>query len=530
MRVNTFGMLSDEKKEILTNKIKEKEILFENLENQEQLIFVSSMKGTLKDKLENMHGYDGYYNRVGLFQSRYRDKYGFTFFRSESLTSYSNMLFQINEYGKEIKNDFCAEYEYCDYRDGRYVKKAGSEDEELTVVFVKTDILQEDDNDERKAGTREFVSGMKKRISLLPIFYLWNKDKFYKLSSEYSNSKTEKVSIDSLKLIDKNIVNINYDNLDERKANEIYSRYNYNKYVIKIKFNETFTENDIEFDKDKQRYSLKILDNLATDIEKDYCFQVWAEKVAGLNKDNYHQIIINNNNDNKNKLKRIIDSDFEKKVLFLNKKNFIFEKKNEHKKEVWPLRNKIEYKIKTDFKCEDYFIYHLRMKPYYTDSYDNVELLFERFKDDVVYCIEVLKGIYCLITETLKTAFDSYNVEEINCRDKMYSFSSPINNLYKYQDKMPSDAVLLSKECYTINDIDKDELTFNIDLKNKWTNAGYRAEEINLIVSDFFIFLTLIPDKVYYENDFKVAVRNNIEEVKKLIEENDIDDLLDSVE
>ena len=529
MRVNTFEMLSDEKKEILTNKIKEKNILFESLESQEKLVFLASMQGTLKDKLENMHGYNGYYNRVGLFQSRYRGNYGFTFLRSESLTSYSNLLFQLSEYGKEIKNDFAAEYEYYDYRDGRYFKKAGSEDEELTVFFVKTNILQENEYNKRELGTREFVSGMKTRVSLLPMFYLWNSEKFYKISSEYSDSKTEKVSLNSLKLIEKNVININYDNLDERKANEIYSKNNYNKYIIKIKFNDTFNENDIEFDEDKQRYSLKVLDNLAADIEKDYRFQVWAEKVAGLNKKNYHQIVINND-DSQDELKRIIDSDFEKKVLFLNKKNFIFEKKDEGKKQFWPLRNKIEFKIKTNFKRDDYFIYHLRMKPCYTDNYDNVKILFERFQDGVVYCIEILKGIYCLTTETVKTAFDTYNVEEINCRDRMYCLSSPINNLYKYQDNIPNDAVLLSKECYSLNDIDKDELTFNINLRNKWTNAGYKADEISLIVSDFFVFLALIPNRVYYESDFKFAVKKNIEEVKKLIEENDIDDLLDSVE
>ena len=528
MRINTFGMLSNEKKEILINKIKEKEILFDGLKNQEQLIFVSSMQGTLKDKLENVHGYNGYYNRVGLFQSRYRGNYGFTFARSESLMSYSNLLFQINKYGKEIKNDFAVKYETCDYSIGRYAETVGSKDEELTVFFVKTNVLQEDEDDRKKLGTREFVNGMNMNISLLPMFYLWDEDEFYNLSSDYSESKSEKVSFDSLKLIEQNVVNIDYDNLDDREKSTIYSKHNYNRYVIKIKFNNVFTEDDIEFDEDKQRYSLKVLDNLAHDIEKDFCFQVWAEKVAGLNKKNYHQIILNDNN--QNKLKRIIDSDFEKKVLFLNKKNFIFEKKDEDKKEFWPLRNKIEFKIKTDFAHDDYYIYHLRMKPYYTDDYENVELLFENCKDAVFYCIEILKGIYCLIAGPVKTAFDSYNIEEINCRDKMYSVASPINYLYRYRNNMPNDAVLLSKECYSLNDIDKDELTFNINLRNKWTNAGYKADEISLIVSDFFVFLALMPNKVYYESNFKVAVKENIEEVKKLIEENDIDDLLDSVE
>ena len=92
-----------------------------------------------------------------------------------------------------------------------------------------------------------------------------------------------------------------------------------------------------------------------------------------------------------------------------------------------------------------------------------------------------------------------------------------------------SNAVLLSKECYSLNDIDKDELTFNINLKNKWTNVGYKAEEIGLIVSDFFVFLALMP-KIYLDDDFKFAVKENIEEVKQLIENNNIDDLLDTVE
>ena len=529
MRVNTFGMLSNKKKEILTNKIKEKNILFENLENQEELVFVSSMQGTLKDKLESIHGYSGYYNRVGLFQSRSRGNHGFTFARSESLTSYSSLLFQLNEYGKEIKNDFAVEYEYGYDMVGRRTNNIGSEDEELTVFFVKTNALREDEDERKKLGTREFVNGMNMNISLLPMFYIWNGDKFYKLSSEYSESQSEKVSFDLLKLIEQNVVNVDYDNLDDHEVKTIYSKHGYNRYVIKIRFNDIFTKGDIEFDKDKQRYSLNVLDNLAHDIEKDFCFQVWAEKVAGLNKKNYRQIIVNDN-DNQNKLKRIIDSDFEKKVLFLNKKNFIFEKKDEGKKQFWPLRNKIEFKIKTNFEHDDYYIYHLRMKPYYTDDYENVELLSGNCKDGVFYCIEILKGIYCLTAGTVKVAFDTYNIEEINCRDRMYSVASPINYLYAYRSDIPNDAVLLSKECYSLNDMDKDELTFNMNLRNKWTNAGYKTEEISLIVSDFFVFLALIPNKVYYESGFKDAVKNNIEEVKKLIEENDIDDLLDSVE
>ena len=82
---------------------------------------------------------------------------------------------------------------------------------------------------------------------------------------------------------------------------------------------------------------------------------------------------------------------------------------------------------------------------------------------------------------------------------------------------------MLSKECYSLNDMDKDELTFNMNLRGKWTNAGYKADEISLIVSDFFVFLALMPNKVYYESEFKAAVKNNIEEVKKLIEEGLLD-------
>ena len=523
MRINTFEMLSDKKKQIIANKIKEKKIIFGQPESQDELVFVSSMQGTLKSKLEDAQSYDGYYSRLSLFQARYRGSYGFTFLKGDTLTSFSDILFKIDQYDGEIKNDFFVSDDY----DGEY----GSKDEELTVFFIKSNIIQGDngnDKDRKKLGVKNFASGMKTKISLLPLFYLWNKDKFFKISSGYTNIYTEKVSIYLLKLINKNVVNVDYNDLNKHKANRAFSSNYYDRYIIKIKFNDVFTKNDIEFDEEKQRYSLKILDNLVPDIQNDYRFQVWAEKIAGLNKNNYHQIIVNND-DNQSKLKRIIDSDFEKKVLFLNKNNFIFEKKNNDKKEIWPLRNKIEFKIKTNYKRDDYFIYNLIMKPCYTDNYKAVKLLFKKYKNEMIYCIEILKGIYCLATETISSAFGLYNIEEMNCRDKMYCLSSPVNNLYKYQGDIPSNAVLLSKECYSLNDIGKDELTFNINLKNKWTNVGYKAEEICLIVSDFFVFLAIIPDKIYLNNDFKVAVKENIEEVKQLIENNDIDDLLDTV-
>lgn len=524
MIINTFEILSDKKKQIIANKIKEKKIIFGQPESQNELVFVSSMQGTLKSKLEDTQSYDGYYGRISLFQARYRGSYGFTFLKDDTLSSFSDMLFKISQYDGGIKNDFFISDDY----DG----ECGSKDEELTVVFVKTNILQrydENDDDRKKLGVKNFASGMNMNISLLPMFYLWNKDRFFKISSGYTNSYSERVSIDSLKLIEKNVVNINYDNLNKHKANRAFSSNRYDRYIIKIEFNNVFTKKDIEFNEEKQRYSLKILDNLVSDIQNDYRFQVWAEKIVGLNKNNYHQIIVKND-DNQNKLKRIIDSDFEKKVLFLNKNNFIFEKKNEHKKEFLPLRNQIEFKIKTNFKRDDYFIYNLIMKPCYTDDYKAVKLLFEKYKNEMIYCIEILKGIYCLATETISSVFSLYNIEEMNCRDRMYCLSSPINSLYKYQGDIPSNAVLLSKECYSLNDIDKDELTFNINLKNKWTNIGYKAEEIGLIVSDFFVFLAIMPDKIYLNDDFKDAVKENIEEVKQLIENNDIDDLLDTVE
>ena len=524
MIINTFEMLSDKKKQIIANKIKEKKIIFGQPESQDELVFVSSMQGTLKEKLEDTQSYDNdYFRDVSLFHARRRGNYGFTFLKDDTLSSFSNILFKIDQYDGEIKNDFFVSDDY----DGEY----GSKDEELTIIFVKTNILQrydEDDDDRKKLGVKNYASGMNMNISLLPMFYLWNKDRFFKISSGYTNSYSERVSIDSLKLIEKSVVNINYDNLNKYKVDRVFSTNRYERYIIKIKFNNVFTKKDIEFDEEKQRYSLKILDNLASDIQNDYCFQVWAEKVAGLNKNNYHQIIVNSD-DNQNKLKRIIDSDFEKKVLFLNKNNFIFEKKDKDKKEILPLRNQIEFKIKTNFKRDDYFIYNLTMKPFYTDDYKAVKLLFEKYKNEMIYCIEILKGIYCLATETIRSAFNLWNVEEMNCRDRMYCLNSPINNLDKYLGDIPSNAVLLSKECYSLNDIDKDELTFNINLKNKWTNAGYKVEEIGLIVSDFFVFLALMP-KIYLDDDFKVAVKENIEEVKQLIENNDIDDLLDTVE